>query len=50
MNGKVNVMIVDDYDMVRMGLKMYLMFELIFYVMGEVGNGQDVFNQFCKLD
>ncbi|MDN4600680.1 response regulator transcription factor [Paenibacillus sp. F6_3S_P_1C] len=49
MSGKVNVMIVDDHDMVRMGLKTYLMLEPTFHVMGEAGNGQDALNQLRKL-
>ncbi|OMF67756.1 response regulator transcription factor [Paenibacillus sp. FSL R5-0766] len=50
MSGKVNVMIVDDHDMVRMGLKTYLMLETTFHVMGEAGHGQDALDQLRKLN
>lgn len=50
MSGKVNVMIVDDHDMVRMGLKTYLMLEPTFHVMGEAGHGQDALDQLRKLN
>ncbi|MDT9719281.1 response regulator transcription factor [Paenibacillus sp. ClWae2A] len=50
MSGKVNVMIVDDHDMVRMGLKTYLMLEPAFHVMGEAGHGQDALDQLRKLN
>ncbi|MBB6021340.1 NarL family two-component system response regulator LiaR [Paenibacillus sp. JGP012] len=49
MNGKVNVMIVDDHDMVRMGLKTYLMLEPAFHVMAEAGNGQDALEQLRQM-
>nr|WP_154983017.1 response regulator transcription factor [Paenibacillus xylanexedens] len=49
MNGKVNVMIVDDHDMVRMGLKTYLMLEPTFYVMAEAGNGQHALDQLRQM-
>ncbi|MCA1295720.1 response regulator transcription factor [Paenibacillus sp. alder61] len=41
MNGKIKVMIVDDHDMVRMGLKTYLMLDPGFEVIAEAGNGQE---------
>ncbi|WP_433752220.1 response regulator [Paenibacillus amylolyticus] len=50
MSGKVNVMIVDDHDMVRMGLKTYLMLEPTFHVMAEAGHGQDALDQLRKLN
>ncbi|PYE52634.1 response regulator transcription factor [Paenibacillus barcinonensis] len=50
MNGKVNVMIVDDHDMVRMGLKTYLMLEPAFHVMAEAGNGQDALDQLRQME
>ncbi|MCK6074441.1 response regulator [Paenibacillus silvae] len=49
MNDKVNVMIVDDHDMVRMGLKTYLMLEPAFHVMAEAGNGQDALEQLRQM-
>ncbi|MDT0121858.1 response regulator transcription factor [Paenibacillus sp. RRE4] len=49
MNGKVNVMIVDDHDMVRMGLKTYLMLEPTFHVMAEAGNGQHALDQLRQM-
>lgn len=49
MNGKVNVMIVDDHDMVRMGLKTYLMLEPTFHVMAEAGNGQHALDQLREM-
>ncbi|WP_426334407.1 response regulator [Paenibacillus silvae] len=49
MNGKINVMIVDDHDMVRMGLKTYLMLEPAFHVMAEAGNGQDALEQLRQM-
>ncbi|MEK4661930.1 response regulator transcription factor [Priestia sp. FSL H7-0729] len=50
MSGKINVMIVDDHDMVRMGLKTYLMLEPTFHVMAEAGHGQDALDQLRKLN
>ncbi len=50
MSGKINVMIVDDHDMVRMGLKTYLMLEPAFHVMAEAGHGQDALDQLRKLN
>lgn len=41
MSGKIKVMIVDDHDMVRMGLKTYLMLDPGFEVIAEAGNGQE---------
>lgn len=49
MNGKVNVMIVDDHDMVRMGLKTYLMLEPTFHVTAEAGNGQHALDQLREM-
>ncbi|MGG6312459.1 response regulator [Paenibacillus macerans] len=37
---KIKVMIVDDHDMVRMGLKTYLMLDPGFEVIAEAGDGQ----------
>ncbi|WFR62167.1 response regulator transcription factor [Paenibacillus amylolyticus] len=50
MSGKISVMIVDDHDMVRMGLKTYLMLEPSFHVMAEAGHGQDALDQLRKLN
>lgn len=41
MSDKIKVMIVDDHDMVRMGLKTYLMLDPGFEVIAEAANGQD---------
>lgn len=41
MSDKIKVMIVDDYDMVRMGLKTYLMLDTGFEVIAEAANGQE---------
>ncbi|WP_334073843.1 MULTISPECIES: response regulator transcription factor [Paenibacillus] len=41
MSEKIKVMIVDDHDMVRMGLKTYLMLDPGFEVIAESGNGQE---------
>ncbi|MGQ8871368.1 response regulator [Paenibacillus sp. TSA_86.1] len=49
MNSKINVMIVDDHDMVRMGLKTYLMLEPAFHVTAEAGNGQHALDQLRQM-
>lgn len=41
MSNTIRVLIVDDHDMVRMGLKTYLMLEPTFEVVGEAGNGEE---------
>ncbi|GAA0384345.1 response regulator transcription factor [Paenibacillus motobuensis] len=41
MSDKIKVMIVDDHDMVRMGLKTYLMMDPLFEVIAEAGNGKE---------
>ncbi|MFD1178468.1 response regulator [Paenibacillus puldeungensis] len=41
MSSKIKVMIVDDHDMVRMGLKTYLMLDPAFEVIAEAGDGQE---------
>jgi len=41
MDQVVNIMIVDDHDMVRLGLKTYLMLEPSFRVIAEAGNGEE---------
>lgn len=38
---KIKVMIVDDHEMVRMGLKTYLMLDPGFEVIGEAGDGRE---------
>lgn len=45
-----NIMIVDDHDMVRLGLKTYLMLEPSFRVVAEAGNGEEAlrFLQGCE--
>lgn len=42
----VKLAIVDDHDMVRLGLKTYLMLEPTFQVIGEFANGQEIANFF----
>lgn len=37
----VKVLLVDDHDMVRMGLKTYLMLDPMFEVIGEAANGHE---------
>ncbi|CAI6019735.1 Transcriptional regulatory protein LiaR [Paenibacillus sp. JJ-100] len=49
MNDIVKVMIVDDHDMVRMGLKTYLMLEPTFHVIAEAGNGQHALDQLRQM-
>lgn len=41
MSDKIKVMIVDDHDMVRMGLKTYLLLDPGFDVIAEAGNGEE---------
>jgi two-component system, NarL family, response regulator LiaR len=41
MSDKIKVMIVDDHDMVRLGLKTYLLMEPRIQVIGEAGSGAD---------
>ncbi|MNO69244.1 Transcriptional regulatory protein LiaR [compost metagenome] len=41
MSGKIKVMIVDDHDMVRMGLKTYIMLDPGFEIIAEASNGQE---------
>jgi NarL family two-component system response regulator LiaR len=41
MEEKIKILLVDDHDMVRMGLKTYLMLESKFEVIGEARNGQE---------
>ena len=42
MSEKIKVMIVDDHDMVRMGLKTYLMLDPGFEVITEATDGKEV--------
>ncbi|MBA9085035.1 NarL family two-component system response regulator LiaR [Fontibacillus solani] len=44
MSDKIKVMIVDDHDMVRMGLKTYIMLDPGFEVIAEASNGQEAIN------
>jgi two-component system, NarL family, response regulator LiaR len=41
MDGQIKVMIIDDHDMVRLGLKTYLLLEPRIQVIGEAGGGAD---------
>lgn len=42
MDGLIKVMIVDDHDMVRLGLKTYMLLEPRIQVIGEAGSGAEV--------
>jgi NarL family two-component system response regulator LiaR len=44
----IRVMIVDDHDMVRLGLKTFLMLEPKFKVIGEASNGLEAFESLQK--
>lgn len=50
MGNKVKIMIVDDHDMVRLGLKTYLSMEADFKVVGEAGNGQEALERLGGLE
>lgn len=41
MNSTIKVMIIDDHDMVRLGLKTYLLLEPRIQVIGEAGSGRE---------
>lgn len=41
MADRIRVMIVDDHDMVRMGLKTYLMLDPVFDIVAEAANGEE---------
>lgn len=45
----IKIMIVDDHDMVRIGLRTYLMLEPKFDVIAEAGNGADAIKQLKEL-
>jgi NarL family two-component system response regulator LiaR len=45
MNSNIKVMIVDDHDMVRVGLRTYISLEPGLEVVGEASNGQDAFDK-----
>ncbi|URN94728.1 MAG: response regulator transcription factor [Candidatus Pristimantibacillus lignocellulolyticus] len=46
----VNIMIVDDHDMVRLGLKTYLMLEPSFSVIAECSHGQEALSLLNSMD
>lgn len=46
----VNIMIVDDHDMVRLGLKTYLMLEPSFTVIAECSHGQEALSLLNSMD
>jgi len=50
MSTKSRVMLVDDHDMVRMGLRTYLMLDPRFEVTAEAGNGQEALQLLAELD
>ncbi len=45
MSSNIKVMIVDDHDMVRVGLRTYISLEPGLEVVGEASNGQDAFDK-----
>lgn len=45
MEDTIKIMIVDDHDMVRLGLRTYLMMEPAMKVVGEAGNGQEAMDK-----
>jgi NarL family two-component system response regulator LiaR len=45
MSNNIKVMIVDDHDMVRVGLRTYISLEPGLEVVGEASNGQEAFNK-----
>ncbi|WP_261302302.1 response regulator transcription factor [Paenibacillus andongensis] len=45
MSSNIKVMIVDDHDMVRVGLRTYISLEPGLEVIGEASNGQDAFDK-----
>ncbi|MDF2648500.1 MAG: DNA-binding response regulator [Paenibacillus sp.] len=45
MSSNIKVMIVDDHDMVRVGLRTYISLEPGLEVVGEANNGQDAFDK-----
>ena len=45
MNTSIKVMIVDDHDMVRVGLRTYISLETDLEVVGEASNGKDAVDQ-----
>lgn len=49
MSSTVNVMIVDDHDMVRAGLKTYMMLEPALKVVAEAGNGKEALVKLAAL-
>ncbi|GFN31636.1 response regulator [Paenibacillus xylaniclasticus] len=49
-NNKYTVMIIDDHDMVRAGLKTYLMLEPKFEVMAEASNGSEALQMIEKME
>jgi NarL family two-component system response regulator LiaR len=49
MSSTVNVMIVDDHDMVRTGLKTYMMLEPNLQVVAEAGNGKEALTRLSAM-
>lgn len=50
MSGTIRVMIVDDHDMVRIGLKTYLLLEPTIEVIAEAGNGKEALERLRGLE
>ncbi|WP_442602942.1 response regulator [Paenibacillus sp. KN14-4R] len=50
MSAGIRVMLVDDHQMVRVGLKTYIMLDPRFTVIAEASNGQDALNQLAAMD
>jgi NarL family two-component system response regulator LiaR len=46
---QIKVFIVDDHDMVRLGLRTYLSMESGIEIMGEANNGKDAIAQFAQM-
>ncbi len=49
MPSEIKLMIVDDHDMVRLGLKTYLLLEEDIRVVGEASNGKEALRQHSAL-
>lgn len=50
MSGNINIMIVDDHDMVRTGLKTYMALEPNLNVVAEAGNGKDALARLAAME
>ncbi|GAA3402374.1 response regulator [Paenibacillus hodogayensis] len=50
MGNEIKIMIVDDHDMVRLGLKTYLSMESDFGIVGEAANGKDALERLRAME